>query len=202
MDEVAIRNALARYSDTLGPWAQAVARYMVEDVSRRDAKAWGELSREIGRGLRREIESAEVGGVMKRQMQDSVDLIKSLPLRAAQAVHELVIEAVPTGQRAASLIPAILKLGSKSDFEARRIARTEVARTASVLTEARAEAAGSEGYIWRTSNDADVRESHAEMEGRYVRWDSPPKLTDGTITHAGRIYNCRCYPEPVLPEDL
>jgi uncharacterized protein with gpF-like domain len=69
-----------------------------------------------------------------------------------------------------------------------------------VLTQARAEHIGSEGYIWRTSNDSDVRHSHKEMNGRYVRWDTPPRLSDGTVTHAGQIYNCRCYPEPVIPD--
>jgi uncharacterized protein with gpF-like domain len=46
-----------------------------------------------------------------------------------------------------------------------------------------------------------VRESHKAMNGKFVRWDSPPTLSDGTTTHAGQIYNCRCYPDPVLPED-
>jgi uncharacterized protein with gpF-like domain len=37
------------------------------------------------------------------------------------------------------------------------------------------------------------------MEGVPVRWDQPPTLSDGTVTHAGQIYNCRCWPEPILP---
>jgi uncharacterized protein with gpF-like domain len=38
------------------------------------------------------------------------------------------------------------------------------------------------------------------MEGKFVAWDKPPKLTDGTTGHAGEFPNCRCYPEPVIPE--
>ena len=96
-------------------------------------------------------------------------------------------------------IPAIMKLGSQTVGRARTIARTEVSRAQSALTQARAEYVGSEGYVWRTVGDADVRDSHAEMEGKYVRWDSPPKLSDGTVTHAGMIYNCRCWAQPILP---
>lgn len=202
VDSTALTLALQRYADQLTPWARAVATYMVADVSRRDAKAWKELSTEVGSGLRREIQSAPTGQAMQELMNESVDLITSLPRRAAQAVRDLVVNNVPTGQRSDTLVESIRRLGSRSDYEARRIARTEVARAASVLTETRALHAGSEGYIWRTSMDSNVRDAHAEMEGRYVRWDTPPKLSDGTITHAGRIYNCRCYPEPVLPEDL
>ena len=80
------------------------------------------------------------------------------------------------------------------------IARTEVARTASGLTEARARHVGSDGYFWRTAKDADVRDSHRQMEGKFVKWNEPPTLSDGTVTHAGQIYNCRCYAEPVINE--
>ena len=36
------------------------------------------------------------------------------------------------------------------------------------------------------------------MEGKFVRWDSPPTL-DGMTGHAGEFPNDRCYPEPVIP---
>jgi uncharacterized protein with gpF-like domain len=49
--------------------------------------------------------------------------------------------------------------------------------------------------------DADVRESHAEVDGEVFNWNNPPTLSDGETTHPGEIYNCRCYAEPVLPED-
>jgi uncharacterized protein with gpF-like domain len=38
------------------------------------------------------------------------------------------------------------------------------------------------------------------MNGKFVYYDKPPTLSDGTTTHAGEIYNCRCYKDPVLPE--
>jgi uncharacterized protein with gpF-like domain len=102
---------------------------------------------------------------------------------------------------------------------ARLIARTETARTASVLTEVRAKSVGSEGYIWRTSLDADVRPkigtpnfaklntlamgSHRKLEGTFHRWDDPPIASEnGERAHPGQIYNCRCWPEPVLPDRI
>ena len=102
--------------------------------------------------------------------------------------------------RAADIAAEILRTSDVTEASARRIARTEVARAASVLTESRAVYAGSEGYIWRTSGDGNVRDSHAEMNGKYVRWDTTPRLSDGTVTHAGQIYNCRCFADPVLPD--
>lgn len=44
-----------------------------------------------------------------------------------------------------------------------------------------------------------ARPSHRAMEGRFVSWDSPPRL-DGMTGHAGEFPYCRCYPEPVIPK--
>jgi SPP1 gp7 family putative phage head morphogenesis protein len=173
---------------------------MVADIARRNLRAWNETSKDMGRALRRELKSAPTGALLQQLMDESVDLITTLPLTAAQQVHEIVLANLTVGVRASALIPQIIDLGSQSEVAARRIARTETARCAASLTQARAEYVGSEGYIWRTAGDSDVRESHKEMEGKYVRWDTVPKLSDGTQTHAGMIYNCRCFAEPVLPE--
>ncbi len=193
--------ALYAYSDLLEPWARSVGNYMIHDVSRRDLSSWRAHSREIGESLRKELKSAPTGIVVRGLLDEQVDLIKSLPRKAAERVHRLVQEAQVTGQRADVVAGKILETGKVTESHAMLIARTEVARSATALMRARAENAGSEGYIWRTSHDGDVRKSHAEMEGKYVRWGTAPTLSDGTVTHAGAIYNCRCYPEPVLPDE-
>lgn len=173
---------------------------MLADVSARDSQTWMELSGELSKALRDEIRNAPTGELMREMLAEQVTLIKSLPLEAAQRVHDLTLKGIEDGTRAKEIAKEIARSGEVSMNRANLIARTEVARTASKLTEARATHIGSEGYIWRTSKDSDVRHSHKEMEGKYVRWDTPPKLSDGTVTHAGQIYNCRCYPEPVIPE--
>lgn len=194
-------DALRAYSRLLEPWAQAVGSRMLADVDRRDRAMWKEHAQTMGVALRRELEQAPTGALMREMLDEQVRLITSLPEYAAQRVHDLTTEAIVSGERPKDLAERILRLGSVTEARAQLIARTEVARTASSLTQARSQHAGSEGYIWRTVEDSDVRHSHAEMEGRYVRWDTPPTLSDGTTTHAGQIYNCRCYAEVVLPED-
>lgn len=200
VDGPAIVRALHSYADLLYPWARTTAQYMVADVERRNEKQWRQHSADIGRALRKELEQAPTGLVHKELVDQSAELIRSMPIEAARQVEALVRDNMPTGIRSKELIPKILELGAKTEAKARLIARTEVARASSLLTQARAQHLGSEGYIWRTVGDGDVRDSHAEMEGKYVRWDTVPRLSDGTQTHAGQIYNCRCYPEPVLPD--
>ena len=97
------------------------------------------------------------------------------------------------------LVEEIRRSGDVTASRATMIARTATSSTAEALVEARARSVGSTGYLWRTARDGDVRPSHRAMEGKFVAWGSPPTL-DGYTAHAGCFANCRCRPEPVLPE--
>lgn len=196
---VALERALRGYADLIEPWARSVAGYMIADVARRDEAMWRKNSKEMGERLRREILYAPTGQILTALQAEQVELIQSIPREAANRVHELSLESLLQSGRAEGVAKQILATESVTASRARLIARTEVSRVSSNLLQARSEYAGSEGYIWRTSGDFDVRESHAEMEGKYVRWRTPPIL-DNLKGHAGCLPNCRCFAEPVLPD--
>lgn len=196
-----LEEVLRGYADLLLPWAETVAKAMVLDVAHRNLRAWKQNSEDISKALRVEIENAPTGHLYSQLMQEQVQLIRSLPLDAAERVHERVLRATYTGERAATLEADILKTGHVTASRARLIARTEVSRSASALTQARAQYVGSEGYIWRTSRDAAVRDTHRKQEGKFIHWNKPPKTDKGLAPyHAGCGPNCRCFPEPVLPD--
>lgn len=190
---------LNRYADILAPWAQSVAWRMIVDVSKRDALAWTRHGQMIGQSLRQEIDGAPTGAAMKLALQERVKEITSLPREAAERLFNLTAEGIAGGRRAAEIAKDILQSGEVSKSRAMMLARTGVSTTATSLTKARAEYVGSSGYIWRTSRDGDVRPSHRAMEGKFVPWNDPPTL-DGYKAHCGEFANCRCFPEPVLPE--
>lgn len=197
--EPTISHMLARYSELLTEWAVSTASKMLVEVDHQDRKAWAVMTENMAKALREEIRTAPTGKAMQGLLAEQVTLIKSIPLDAAKRVHELTLQGIEDGTRSSEIAKEIQRSGEVSENKAKLIARTEVARTASTLTEARAKSVGSEGYIWRTSGDSDVRHSHKEMNGKFVRWDSPPTL-DKMTGHAGCFPNCRCYPEPVIPE--
>ncbi|WP_459459587.1 phage head morphogenesis protein [Rhizobium sp. No.120] len=137
---------------------------------------------------------------MRERLDEQVSLIKSIPFEAAERVRKLANEGIVQGRRSNYIAEEIMRSGDVARSRANTIARTEVSRTSTELTRARAEHVGSVGYIWRTADDSDVRHSHAEMEGQFVRWDQPPTL-DGMKGHAGQFPNCRCWCEVVIPDD-
>ncbi len=168
---------------------------------RKNDELWRKHSKTISRELRNLVESAPVGQVMQSIIAEQVKYIKSLPLEAADRVYDIqnqATEAVVTGGRAEHFAKEIAASGDIAKSRADLIARTELGRATGALDQARALSIGSNGYIWRTAEDGDVRHSHREMEGKFVEWGKPPTL-DGMTGHAGEFPNCRCYKEIVFP---
>lgn len=198
---IAIDMALERYAQVLQPWAGAVASRMITEVAARDEATWFEVSRKMGRALRKEIETAPTGKIMRERLLDQVQLITSLPREAAERVRTLANEAIVQGTRPTELAKEILRTGEVAESRAILIARTETSRTATELTRARAEHVGSTHFIWRTAGDSDVRPSHRKLNGKVFRWDSPPECDLGHHALPGSIWNCRCFPETIISED-
>ena len=65
---------------------------------------------------------------------------------------------------------------------------------AGLINQLRQQDLGIERYIWRSRDDAKVRESHAEYDDQVFRWDEPP-----AGGHPGQAHNCRCHAEPIPP---
>lgn len=200
----AIGVVLRQYADTvLRPWAKAVAERMIADVNARDHREWMAASRKIGKALRNEIDATPVGDVIRARLAEQVDLITSLPKEAAERVHKLALEGITNGARASEIAREILRTGEVTKSRATCIARTEVGRTATELTKARAESVGSTHFVWRTSGDSDVREDHRKLNGKVFAWNDPPVADSRTGVRAlpGSIYNCRCYAAPIISDD-
>lgn len=198
-DPAVVERALRGYSEMLRPWARSVGARMLTDVRRRDEAVWRSMAGDMSVAMRAELARAPTGEALRRLLDEQVSLITSIPLKAAERAHALALETRVSGARYDTIVAEIARTGKVTKSRATLIARTEVARAASGLVQARATHVGSEGYIWRTAQDDDVRRSHKKMSGKFVRWDRPPK-TDNLVGHAGQLPNCRCYPEPVLPD--
>ena len=202
-----LRNALQRYAVVVSQWARRAAASMLADVMRRDEAAWADVAKTMSRALRSEIRSAPTGEAMRALLEDQVALITSLPLEAAQhcARFGLVGEHSRWCARADELAKEILKTGQVTASRAALIARTETSRASSVLLQARATSYSGEwkvisGELWLKF--LDVRPLHRKLNGQFFKWSDPPVSGGkGERAHAGQIYNCRCWAEPVVPEE-
>lgn len=200
-DIQSLEQALYRYADIIRPWASTVSEQMIAELNQRDEQAWIEMGKEIGRGLRAEVTHVCMRPTIRELRDEQIRLITSLPVEAAQRVHELALDAMSNGTRAESLYASIMATGDVTMSRAKTIARTEISRTGAMLTITRAESVGSTQYIWHTSGDSDVRERHVHLNGKVFFYNDPPVAGErGEKANPGCIYNCRCFMEPILPD--
>lgn len=195
------------YSD----FVMSTVERMVTGLNTGNYTTWRKAAREATKGnmlyraLLEEMQSG-IGSAIKDQIMENANLIRTLPTDTAQKVVKNITEEAYKGKRASEIAKIIQSETSKhSRASARLIARTEVSKATTALTKARSEDLGLKWYVWRTSLDGDrVRKSHRNMEGVLVAWSNPPSPEElvGEYSvgnyHAGNIWNCRCYPEPLI----
>ncbi|HDU1549311.1 TPA: hypothetical protein REW71_000126 [Klebsiella pneumoniae] len=177
-----------------------VGQKMFLQVEREEWNQWKSVSQQISEGLRDVVGNTPIGQVTQDIVYRQIQLMKSLPLEAADRVREIqqrAIQATIYGERPDALYEMIMQSGDVAASRAKMIARTEIGRATGALTQARALAVGSEGYWWRIEG-AGTRPSHFKMRDKFVYWHNPPTL-DGMTGHAGCLPNCKCHPEVHIP---
>lgn len=195
---------LRKYEELIESWATNTAATMVKSAdtqNARDWEKWTSQTKGISDALKLEIVKRPQTSVAHALIKKAADLIKSLPASEADKVVAKAEEFRAGGIRSSELVAFVQDRGEVSESRARLIARTEVSRAGTILTQSRSESIGSTHYIWRTSEDGIVRDSHRKMNGWVIAWNDPP-IVDGIVMHAGAGPNCRCYPEPVIPEEF
>lgn len=200
-DNVFLADALREYARILEPWAGAVARRMITETAARDDTNWNELARQMGRALRKEIEGAPTGAAMRQLLGEQTALITSIPRNAAERVRAMTLEGRIQGWRPKEIAARIMETSDVTMSRATLIARTETARTASVLTQTRAQYAGCTHFTWTTAGDSNVRPSHRRLNNKTFRYDDPP-VCDAPDIRAlpGQVFNCRCIGIPVIED--
>jgi len=210
VDEISDRFSEYGASEPFTAWAQNLAHTFVTHTLEENAKTWRQAATMSGQGstihkaLEREM-SGPVGKRVDELIAENAKYIRSVPEKVGADLVKHVQSQTFQGRRAAYKSEEFKSLvGDMSQNHARLISRTEGAKTMSALTQARAEYTGHDWYIWHTSEDGRVRDSHKNMDGVLCRFSDPP-LPEMLVGEKdvgrygpGDIYNCRCYAAPVI----
>ncbi|HXS93041.1 MAG TPA: phage minor head protein [Candidatus Limnocylindrales bacterium] len=188
-----------------------LARGMATEVAKTNATSWRTAAmkttraREIYAALRREIGSTGLEAEINRIASRNAQLISSLPREVAGRVTARAAELFQSGARAAEVEKFIRQQGAEvAKSRIRLIARTEISRAETQLTQFRSERIGISHYQWQTAEDGRVREPHRKMNGVLVPWGDPPSPEQligekSTLGHydAGCCPQCRCVALPL-----
>lgn len=202
---------------TFGRLCREAARQMVTMLAVGQMRSWraaasaSSQGRRIFLALQRELKNTSTGATVNRIIDQNAQLIKTVPQKMAVEFSRMAGETQFAGLRPDELLEEFKKRAPHlTDVEARRIARTETAKAATALVQARADRLGLPFYIWLTARDGErVRASHRLMEGVVCAWNDPPnpealagEKSYGNY-HPGGIFNCRCVPLTVVAiEDI
>jgi SPP1 gp7 family putative phage head morphogenesis protein len=126
---------------------------------------------------------------------ENVALIKSIPQRYFSEVEAAVLRGVNAGTRPESIAADLEERFGVAEDRAALVARDQTNKLFGDLNRQRQGDLGVSAFIWRTSNDERVRESHRELEGERFEWSDPP-LVDGEPSIPGSPIQCRCVAEP------
>jgi len=142
--------------------------------------------------------------LMKVWAENNARLIKDIPHKTMDQIKNATIETLQSGRNVEDMTDKVYDIMSErtdvTDSRARLIARDQVSKLNSAFTQQRQGDIGVDSYIWRTVGDERVRETHEDVDGETFSWDSPPSETDDN--HPGEDYQCRCWAEPILPDEM
>lgn len=128
--------------------------------------------------------------------EDNIQLVENAARAYAADVREIFGDPDNAGLRVEALRDLLIERGNVSESRAALIARDQTLKLNGSINRIRQTAAGVESYVWSTSGDERVRETHEKQDGETYEWNSPPAETG----HPGQDFQCRCVPIPVIPE--
>jgi SPP1 gp7 family putative phage head morphogenesis protein len=146
----------------------------------------------VPEGVSSEIEESTVSGIDAG--------IKGFAQREIEEIRRLTQANMAQGARVDRLTKIIESQYNVAKRRAAFIAENETSLAISKFREARYKEIGANSYIWSTSKDERVRDSHRDLEGKSFSWDSPPVVdtATGRRGHPGQDFNCRCVAIPIV----
>jgi hypothetical protein len=155
---------------------------------------------------------------IRNQVDEKANLFKSIPIELANSLIPHVNQWALEGKTSKGIFDDLkLKLPDLLDYQIRRIARTEISKTLTDITEFKCGQGNINIYQWKASGgergDGRTRKSHRQMADILVMWGDPPAPEDLFPTygkngrrykntlghyHAGCCPNCRCVAMPVV----
>lgn len=145
--------------------------------------------------------------------EDNYTLITSNAKNYVSEINTLTEQAIVNGLSPMKLKDEIMKATEGlSDKHCKLLARDQMGKLSGQITQAQMEEIGLELYVWSTSYDDRVRDSHAMMEGLLCRWDDAsvcsydngktwvPRPSGAVDLHPGQDIQCRCIGLTFYPE--
>lgn len=196
---------------------------VIRGLNRRaeDVSSWNRA--QLNRAIRSVIGVDLFGGADAESLQislrswarENASLITNITEKTMTDIDGITQRAMRSGSNPRDIAREIQRTMKTTEARAKLIARDQISKLNGDLTKQRNEALGIERYIWSTSGDERVRDSHRVMNGKLCRWDDESVYSDdggktwqsrssigGYVGHPSDDYQCRCVSSPDLSDVL
>lgn len=185
-------------------------RDLLKLEGRRHTKSWMQAAKKaIGVDLRGAVKDEDLDDFLEAVALRNAALIQGMAEDLIKSVQYETIQAVLNGESYSQLQKKLKERLGVSDSRARLIARDQSSKLKAALDKKRAEDAGLNEYIFRTSEDERVRPTHEAMANRTCRYDDPTVYqkdgkwvsrsgVGGVKLHPGEDIQCRCSGQAVI----
>ena len=125
--------------------------------------------------------------------------VKNFSNEEILSLREKVMENTSQGLRAENLEKIIMQSYGVSRRKAKFLARQETSLLVSKYRETNYTSLGLTRYVWMTSHDERVRESHKVLNGKIFFFGEPPVInSNGDRRGPGEDYGCRCVVKAIV----
>jgi|HubBroStandDraft_6_1064221.scaffolds.fasta_scaffold308088_3 SPP1 gp7 family putative phage head morphogenesis protein len=147
-----------------------------------------QISRLTGQNLWLGIDAT---GLLGSFIEEHQKLIKSVQREHLDKISLVIKRGIREGRLQKDIAKDIRQMTDMSKRRAQLIARNAPLQYSGALTKHHQMNAGIKSYIWQSSRDERVRDSHRKLDGEIFNWD-------GAGPHPRSEVNCRCDAVPVL----
>jgi SPP1 gp7 family putative phage head morphogenesis protein len=126
----------------------------------------------------------------------SAALVVRLPVQQVKVMQTALVRAHEEGLTMDGITDALRATLDTTDAHCRLLARDQTMKLFADVRQANHRAVGLDSYLWSSSHDERVRESHRELDGQHFRYDVATPIG----LHPGQDYQCRCNDIPLIPD--
>lgn len=192
------KSAFSKTANTVKAKVSGIASALAQTVvSKQGELSDGQLSAMILSKTGIDFSGLMNDGALKEAVDEAVAaniaLINSIPQQYLDRVEQAVMASLQAGTLNTTLADDLLKIEGVTKNRAKLIARDQLGKINSRLSQIRQQSLGITHYFWSTSHDERVRDRHKRWDGDRIAWDTP--TIDG---HPGQAIQCRCTAIPDL----
>ena len=192
------KTAFSKTANTVKAKVSGIAEALAQTVvSKQGQQSDNQLSAMIQQRTGIDFSGLMSDSVLREAVDEAVAaniaLINSIPQQYLDRVEQAVMASLQAGTLNTTLADELKKIKGVTDNRAKLIARDQLGKINSRLSQIRQQSLGITHYFWSTSHDERVRDRHRRWDGDLIAWDKPP--IDG---HPGQAIQCRCTAIPDL----